>query len=270
MNKCYNGIVIISDMDHTMLDSRDEVSDINRAAILEFINGGGLFGIATGRTILGVLQFGEMLPMNIPGIVFNGAVIYDFKSSKELSCCNLNIQTRHSVKYIMERFPDVGVELHSTNGLYITRQTAETDKHLKRELIKPIYENIENVPDGWYKVILTRDPEIIKEIELYANEWLNENGKIFRAVYTEPQFLEFLPNDISKGAALLKLIEILNVECKNVISIGDNMNDIEMIQAAGIGIAVSNALDPVKNIADIIGCSNKEHIIRWTLDNILC
>jgi len=270
MNKRYNGIMIVSDMDHTMLNASDGLSDINRAAILEFMDGGGLFGIATGRTVSGVLQFGEILPMNIPGIVFNGAVIYDFESRKALSCCNLNIKTRQAIKCIMERFPDIGVELHSNNGLYIVRQTVETDKHLTRELIEPIYENIDNVADGWYKVLLARNPEIIDELDIYANEWLKENGNVFRAVFTEPQFLEFLPNEISKGSALLELIDILKVDCKNVISIGDNMNDIEMIQVAGVGIAVSNALDPVKKIADVIGCSNKQHIIRWVLDNILC
>ncbi len=74
----FKGIMLVTDMDGTLLDGKSRISEGNRRAIKRFIAGGGLFTVATGRMFKAVEPYLPALPMNVPAIVYNGAAIYDF------------------------------------------------------------------------------------------------------------------------------------------------------------------------------------------------
>ena len=93
-------------------------------------------------------------------------------------------------------------------------------------------------------------------------------AKEFNILRSDEIYYEILPKNSSKGNLLEKLAEILGVDMKNTIAVGDNDNDISMLETAGTGYAVSNASQGAKEAADIITVSNEEHAIAKIIEEL--
>ena len=259
----FEGKLLVCDMDGTLLDSSSKVSRENKAALNRFVDGGGLFTVATGRMEKSVMQYLSDLPVNVPAIVYNGAAIYDFKEDKIIWQDNLKQSVVDPVKQVMERFPDIGVQVYHGGRTYFVKQNDYTDAHMIRENFKPIIAEIDDIPQPWYKIILAWEPRRLTEVE----EFLKGFDEPFRQVYSEPQFLELLNQNASKGNALNVLTRMLGLSKSCVIAMGDNLNDVELITEANIGIAVENAHSLLKAAADIC-CTHHDRnavseVIEW-------
>lgn len=259
----YNNILLITDMDGTLLNSSSKVSKENLSAIQAFVDRGGNFTVATGRMHTSVRPYISNLPLNTPAILYNGAMIYDFNSNKVLWQQCLKEDAKPVLKWIFQNYPDVGIQIYSNDTIFVCRSNIETEKHLSREKLKPIVCDIDDVPFPWIKTMLIADNKLLKNVK----ESLKDKEISFRTVFSEPQFLEMLHTNTSKGTALNELIKILGFSRNNVVSLGDNLNDIELIDTAGIGIAVDNAHLELKQIADYCCCNHNDHaiaeIIKW-------
>lgn len=257
----FKDLLLVCDMDGTLLDSRSKISKDNIRAAERFVQGGGLFTIATGRMEYAIKRYTEQLPINAPVILYNGAVICDMKSGKQIWQRFLPYNAFDVVKELSIKFPELGIEIFQGGNVYIINRNEETEKHQTRESFSPIFAPIEEVPDQWYKVILAWDPKYLKVIEEFLKGKLNN----FYSVYSEPQFLELLGMDTSKGRALHNLARILGVKQKNIIAVGDNMNDLDMIKYAGIGVAVDNAHEELKKAAAICGAHHDDHVVKYII-----
>ena len=263
--------LLISDMDGTLLDSKGRVSRENKEALDRFVEGGGLFTVATGRMEKSILRFLPDIPMNVPAIVYNGAAIYDFKKDKILWQDNLTPSVLEPVKQIIKQFPGIGVEFYHGGKTYFAGENEYTLAHTKREQFKPIISEPEDIPQPWYKVILAWDPAKLKDVE----EYLGKFDDSFRHTYSEPQFLELLNKHTSKGHALKVLTGMPGLSDSCVIAMGDNLNDVELIKEANIGIAVGNAHSILKIAADFC-CTHHDsnavsEVIEWLEDGkIVC
>lgn len=264
----FEGFMIVSDMDGTLLNSRFEVSEENRRSLEYFVNNGGLFTIATGRMEVGVERYIENLPVNAPVILYNGALICDFGTGSLLWSKCLEGDVKTILKDLLERFPTLGIEVFQGGNVYYLRENEETEKHYKKEGFIPQVASIDKVPELWYKVILTDRPDKLPEVE----EYLAGKDRNFRMVYSEPQFLELLDRNASKGTALVELSAITGVPVSNILSMGDNCNDIEMLEVSGMGFAMENANPRLKEVARYKCCSNDEHaakyVVNW-LENVM-
>lgn len=259
----FEGRLLVCDMDGTLLDSSSKVSKENKAALDRFVEGGGLFTVATGRMEKSVMQYLPELPVNIPAIVYNGAAIYDFQKNKVIWQDNLAPSVINPVKQVMEKFPDVGVQFYHGGRTYFVRENEYTYAHMIRENFKPIIAEIEDIPQPWFKIILAWEPEKLREVEAFLKGF----GEPFRQVYSEPQFLELLSQNASKGSALNELTQMLGLTDSFVVAMGDNLNDVELINEANIGIAVENAHSLLKAAADI-SCTHHDRnavseVIGW-------
>lgn len=250
-------------MDGTLLDKGSKVSKANKAALDRFTKGGGLFTVATGRMERSVLPYLTDLPVNIPAIVYNGAAIYDFQKKLVLWEDNLQPEVVGPVKKVIEHFPEIGIQFYHGGKVYFVRENEYTEAHRIREDFRPIRADIDHVPQPWNKVILEWHPDKLKEVE----EFLKGFREPFSQVYSEPQFLEILNSNTSKGNALKVLTKMLEPAKLRVIGMGDNLNDIELVKAADVGIAVGNAHDDLKAAADLC-CSHHDldavaEVIGW-------
>ena len=90
----------------------------------------------------------------------------------------------------------------------------------------------------------------------------------FDFIRSEKILYEILPKGVSKGAVLCKMAQLLGIEMKNTVAVGDYNNDISMIRAAGRGFAVANAVPEAKEAADYITVSNNEHAIAAIIDGL--
>jgi HAD superfamily hydrolase (TIGR01484 family) len=91
----------------------------------------------------------------------------------------------------------------------------------------------------------------------------------FDFVRSEKHLYEILPKNVNKSVALREMTKILNIDIKNTVAAGDYNNDISMIKAAGIGYAVKNAVDDLKNIATgVIDMNDNDAVAKWLKENI--
>lgn len=267
-SRLFEGFMIVSDMDGTLLNSKFEVSEENKRALEYFVKRGGIFTIATGRMEAGVERYMGNLPVNAPVILYNGALICDFGTGKLLWSKCLEGDVKTVLNELLEVFPALGIEVFHGGKVYYLRENEETEKHYKKEGFIPEVASIEKVPEPWYKVILTDRPEKLPEVE----EYLTGKDENFRMVYSEPQFLELLNRNASKGTALVELSAMTGIPVSNILSMGDNCNDIEMLEVSGMGFAMENANPKLKEVARFKCCSNDEHaakyVVKW-LENIM-
>jgi len=257
----FKDILLACDMDGTLLDSKKQISRENREAVKYFVEKGGSFTIATGRMDLGIVQYMPQLTVNAPVILYNGSQIYDYWKKETLWCKLLPTDVRSVLVHLMKKFPQMGVEVFHGGHMILLRENDTTEMHLKRAEFFPRRASIEEVPDGWYKVMLAWEHEKLLEVEKYILENIINKESAFYTVFSEPIFLEILSRDASKGAALKELIRMLEISPSRVIAVGDNLNDVDMIQAAGIGIAVENAHEQLKKVADYCFPDNDNHVV---------
>ena len=243
----FSNIVFISDLDGTLLPQSKIPLQKDIDAIERFKAGGGIFTIATGRVIQAAEQFFDVLKPNAPVILNNGSLIYDIESGSALYNCSLDKAAKEYTLELMERFPDMGVEINLPDQIYAVRITEWERLHLEMTHLPYKEADINDLPDdGWCKVLYSIGNGKTKDLEAYAAS-MNWNKTSF--VISGDFLFECLPKDTAKGIAMKELIKIKNWENFIVAAAGDYNNDLEMVEFADIGFAPQNAQDIVKNAA---------------------
>lgn len=244
-------VIILSDMDGTLLNSKKEISDTDRAAIEKFTQLGGKFTVATGRTLQSFEQYRNMLDLPMPVVMYNGGGIYDYVNEKMVYSRFLPCSARNIASELLRLMPEVGGEVLTTDGTYVFSNTDYMEYHTKICGITPNFEDIDKIPDnGWFKVLFTIAPEDIPNLEILVRHLGYDKEADF--VKSSDIFLEMLPKGSSKGSALTEYRRLEGMEDMTFVAIGDFNNDIEMLKAADIGACPANAEEEVKQAADII------------------
>lgn len=259
---CPSNKLLVCDMDGTLLNSQNEISEENIKALQRYVKAGGMFTLATGRMEGALEPFLDRLPINAPAILCNGTVLYDFSKRQTIRSIYLKEGMQSIVRDLMDTFKNIGVLIYTPGEIYCTRQSVETEVCRRNEFSSYTYCCLDDVPEPWYKVLLGDKTECLKEVNGYITEkYLLKEELDIKTVTSSPIYLEIMPEVVSKGNALEELITILDLDRTNVYAVGDNMNDVELIQKAGTGFAVDNALDELKEVADICVGSNDDHAV---------
>ncbi len=255
----FSRILLVSDMDGTLLDGQSRISQENRAALAYFAAHGGLFTIATGRMERSVEAYLPLLPVNVPTVLYNGAVIYDTAARRRLFEVSLadSVHVQAVLRTLVGQFPELGIEVYHGEHIYFLQRNDETEKHKAKEGFISGLTPLEQIPKPWTKVLLSWEPAKLATVEAA----LPRRPELFRTVYSEPQFLELLPPGVSKGAALRRLIRLMGRTDLTLVCIGDNPNDQEMIETADLGIAVANAHPALKAAADLVTVHHDAHAL---------
>lgn len=259
-------ILIVSDIDGTLLREGTKVSEENRKAINHFTDMGGHFTVCTGRTIEATKILIDGLKITDPSIHINGGYLYDWKSQEVLFPTYISANARFVCKKIVEKFPFC--DCHFSNDYSINLLTSgETLKdYVKSLTIRRSDCTFETIPEKVYKYIICCPPDKMREVRAYAQMIANRDIKIMQS---SDYFLEVLPGTNSKTNGINKLCDLLHLPIDNVVACGDYENDIEMIQMSGIGVAVDNAQDAVKKAADIVVPPVEENGIASLIEFLL-
>ncbi len=262
-------IIVLSDMDGTLLNSKKQISDCDKAAIERFTSLGGKFTIATGRTIQAFEQYIRLLDLKVPVIMYNGAAIYDFSAGKTVFTHPLPDCAKKAAVEIMEMMPDIGGEVLKTDGTYVFSNTEYQQLHTKLCNIVPFYRNLQEIADGgWLKVLFALAPEDIPFLEIL----IKQKGfyREFDFVKSSEIFLEMLPKGVSKGSALKEYRNLPGMENMTFVAVGDFDNDIEMIRTADLGVCPANAEESVKAESDmVLSRTNDQGAIAELIDYIV-
>ncbi len=262
-------VIVLSDMDGTLLNSKKEISDVDRTAIDKFTAMGGKFTVATGRTLQSFEQYRNMIDLPMPVVMYNGGGIYDYVNEKMMYSRFLLCNARNIAAELLRLMPELGGEVLTTDGTYVFSNTDYMQYHTRICGITPEFADIGDIPDnGWFKVLFTIAPEDIPNLEILVRHLGYDKEADF--VKSSDIFLEMLPKGSSKGSALNEYRRLDGMEDMTFVAVGDFNNDIEMLQAADIGACPANAEDAVKQSADIIlEHTNDEGAVAELIDYII-
>ncbi len=259
-------LLLATDMDGTLLTTDKRITQENLDAIDKFTKAGGIFTIATGRSLLSAQRYLDKLTIDVPLIVFNGGAIYDLKTEQRIWEYNLPDSAHECVKDVMEHFPTVGIEMLKGDDIFVPVMTQMIHDHVVIENLSHIEMPLEQIPTGCIKVLFATDEKTMDDLIEYIG---NKDYKHLDFLRSAKEYYEILPPGVTKGSALVKLCEILDVDIENTIAVGDYNNDIQMIMNANLGVAVANAPQEVKDCADFVTVSNDENAIAAVIDKVL-
>jgi Cof subfamily protein (haloacid dehalogenase superfamily) len=243
-------VLLLSDMDGTLLNSQKKISDRDRSAIEKFIRLGGKFTVATGRTIQSFEAYRSMIELKMPLIMYNGAMIYDYNSDGILYTHPLPDEAKDIAIEILSLMPQIGGEVLKTDGTYVFRNNDYQKLHTKICGIVPNYAELDKIADGgWLKVLFAMSPEDIAHMDILLKQKKYDSVSF---VKSSEIFYEMLPKGITKGSALEDYRKLPGMEDFTFAAIGDFDNDLEMIKAADLGAVPSNAEESVKAAADLV------------------
>ena len=255
----FDGILICTDLDDTLLSTDKSVSSENLKAIEYFKSQGGYFTFVTGRVPQGAKLLLDYIHPNAPIVAYNGAGIYDFEKNELIWGLYLDKKALKILDFVTEKIPETGFVICTDTRVCFSRQNYRTDLYRKIEQLAEDNTPHNQITEPIKKVVFVAEEDVITKVRKLIEE--NDFGEEFDYVQSSANYYEILPAGASKGTGLHKLTQLLDLSPDMTIAVGDNENDISMIKEAKIGIAVGNALDIVKESADIVTVTNDENAI---------
>lgn len=241
--------LLVTDIDGTLITYDGLLPERNIRAIDDYMEKGGKFTIATGRSIQSARRYAEKIKPNAPVILLNGAMVYDYKNENVLYKAVLPCSGESIIKKVMHNFSDVGVGVHTTDRLFIVNSTPLTDDYILHEHTNAFKASVSGLPEEIMKIIFMAPEKRCDELQEYIIS-LSLGG--VQCIRSSSIYFEILPDGLSKGTALEKLANALDIKMENTVAVGDYYNDIDLIRKASVGLAVENAVDQLKEVADFI------------------
>lgn len=258
--KKFEGILICTDLDGTLLRKDKSISKENREAIEYFKSEGGKFTFITGRMPFYIQDIYDAAKPNAPLGCINGGGVYDYPKRSYIWYTELDRGALPLVRYIDESIPEIGIQIYTPDKIYFARENAAMKRFRDLTRLPNLVKHYDDVTEPIAKIVFgdMSEEKVTKVRDLLLSHPLADNFGFIRSEHT---LFEILPKGIDKGTALKKIAESLSIDIKKTVAVGDYDNDIGMLKAAGLGVAVENATDNAKAVADYVTVSNEEHAI---------
>lgn len=262
--------LIACDLDETLLSTDRTVCEKNRKAIEEAAEKGVKFVCATGRGYASIRPTLEEIDLYQKpeeySISFNGGAVTENEGNRVL---NLNTLDFEKAKELFERGLDYDVCIHvyTKEDVWFwninDNERAYVDGRMEIKLLDQPDIDFLQGEDILKVLYCNTDYSYLKSIE----EDLKEISGDLDVSYSSNRYIEFNPKGVSKGSALLWLADYLGIPHEETIAIGDNFNDLSMIQAAGKGIGVANTIEDMKLLCDeLTSSTNNEGAVAEVIE----
>lgn len=260
------------DMDGTLLNERHEVSPAVLAALDAVRERGIRLVLCSGRPIAGMRPYLAELGLMGPddyAIGYNGAYVERTAAAEVLFEYTLSLG---DVRDLYELSLRLGSPMHifADHALYTPNKDINefTINEAFLNGLPLYYRTMDELDSGmsYQKVLFIDDPESLAVTRAALPRELYDR---FTIVQSAPHFLEFIPSVTSKGHAVKRLAEALGVKREEVMTFGDNENDLSMLEYAGCGVAMGNAVDAVKSVADFETRSNTEDGVAYAIQQLI-
>lgn len=259
--KDINYRLIVSDFDGTLITSKHAVPKKVRAAINGYVSRGGIFAVCTGRMLCSILP--RVREMGLKGLVaaYQGTVIAEIESGKIIRNGGMSFEETADICRVTESL-GYRLNVYSDSTLYTSIDKDNRRLKLYESITGVTANNVGGIPVSQFvlqnrlkcqKVTVLVKPE--EREELYGN-LLKTLGGRFDVTCSADVLVEVSPAGDNKGAALGYIAQYYNIPLSSTVAVGDNLNDLPMIEAAGCGVAVGNADERLKRVADDVTVTN--------------
>lgn len=268
--------LICIDIDGTLLDNNEKISERNLQAIRKAYEKGVKTVVATGRLFASANYFAELLKIKTPVIASNGAYIRDKKDDNIIYNSVLGVENNRKIlellrKHRLEPYFNGFESVYTEKTGHFTAYHAKTNEKLPKD--KQIKIKIVN---DWEKTFKEDKNEISKclvidkDIEKLskAKEAMSKLKGV-EVVSSSVHIFEVMNKGVSKGNAVQILAELYNYTKNEIICIGDNENDLSMIEYAGLGVAMGNGLKIIKKKADYITDTNNNDGVAKVIEKFV-
>lgn len=261
----FDGILLATDLDGTLLRTDKTISQRNLDAIARFEDAGGLFTYVTGRPPLAMSPVLDQLRPKLPIGCLNGGGVCDMETGEFIDSTPLSRDAFVLVDYISKELPNVGFEFVTFQTCYLYHSNAVTEELKRFERLPGNYVDSFDIPGDLCKILFAVEVETMPAL-MQALAQHPESQK-YALMRTAAEYYELLPKGCHKGKCLSALAKHLNVLPSRTIAVGDNSNDAPMLREAGLGIAVANATEDAKSAADLVlPVTNDEHAIATVIE----
>ena len=263
--------VLVLDLDGTLTNSRKEITDKTKTALQEYQRQGGIVILASGRPAYGIWPLAKELELDQFGgyiLAFNGGQITDCRSQKILKRRTIP-KEMNGVLYRLAKENQVVILTYGEDCLITENpedQYVKEEVRINRMEARKVNSFTESVNSPVEKFLMVGDGDYLAGVEVRVKEAVGGNLSICRSA---PFFLEIMPEGIDKSVSLKWLMEYLELGLEELAACGDGFNDLSMIEAAGLGIAMANGQECVKAAADVIAPSNDEDGVAWAVTQLL-
>ena len=249
--------LLVCDLDGTLLGDSPDLD-------LELVDGltgamerGLAFSIATGRMPQGVDRYRDELGVTAPMIFYNGGLVRDHEGGRDLLALTLPRGILWQAHEIFAHAP-VDPLFYRDDQLYCLAESFQVRRYAETQRV-PL-EVIEAPEDflrlgGFAKTLFIGHPACLPIVRADLFGIVGEGARL---VATRRDYLEIVPAGATKGAALRVLAEHMGIPLEETIAVGDQENDLEMIEAAGLGIAMPQAPERVRKAARLVAPSDAE------------
>ena len=259
------------DIDGTLTNTQKDITPATLEKIIEAQEKGHIVAIASGRPLPGIRKIADTIELDRFGgyvLAFNGGRLVDYSTGEVVYQAVLDNDV---VRDIYDYCLKAGCGMVTYDGDRVITGT-DIDGYMTFEAsinhmeIMRIDNFREYIDFPLNKCLLTADPDKAEKIEQELAEKFGDQLNIFRS---EPYFVEIMPPNVHKATSLEKLLEVLDMDRKDLVACGDGYNDLTMIEYAGVGVAMANAQDIVKEDADYITLSNDEDGLVPVVDKFI-
>ena len=263
--------LIAMDLDGTLNNDQKVITEKTKTALMTAQKAGIRLALASARPSPGLFKERDILRLqDHQGILmsYNGGRIVDAATGKVLFETSMDLGETKQVLRKLESLPvtpilDDGVQFYVTdkNGFKVDYECKNNNM---------VCWEVGNLADfltfAPIKILMSVQPEQLKAVQQQIADFLPESLTV---VQTAPFYLEVIPRVINKGQGIRDICSVLGMDTAEVISFGDAENDIPMLRAAGMGVAMGNAAEAVKAAADMVTLSNNEDGIAAALEKLL-
>lgn len=249
--------MIVSDLDGTLLDASYQMSVKTKATLREAAARGVRVLLATGRMFASAVRYAEELSLDTPVISYNGGVVQEMDGTVRHADFLPPKTAARVLRYVFAR--GWYVQLYRLEGLFFAEETAAARFYRTASGIAGravgedgLLARTEGVP----KLLVVADApahtaSVIADIRAAFPEEIE-------VMQSNPTYIEIVPPGVSKASAMLQAAAGYGISAAEIMALGDSGNDVAMLRAAGLGVAMGNASAAVREAADVVTASVEE------------
>lgn len=258
--------LVALDLDDTLLDRDLVFSPRVREVVRAVMDSGVTVTLSTGRMFQSALPYARELGLSTPIICYQGALIKDPVSLETLFHQPVPLERAREVIRLVKRW-GLHINVYVDDQLYVEKATPEAERYVRiaRVPLHPVGDLLEFLKEDPTKIVIVSDEATIDRA---MGELKAVFGETLYITESLPMFCEIAHPGCNKGTALAMLASQLGVLQEETVAVGDGLNDLEMIEWAGLGVAMGNAPDEVKAAAGIVTGTIKEDGAAEALEQI--